>query len=104
CASIAQGSQHPHNIVAVSVDRISKVEAAAAALRTGDDEEVGEAAAMQPEEGLGPLGLPLLLQRAPADSSDSVEGRSAHPLEPGRVDQNIERIFNPLVDDAALVD
>jgi hypothetical protein len=28
----------------------------------------------------------------------------AHPLEPGRINQHVERIFDPLMDDAALVD
>jgi hypothetical protein len=33
-----------------------------------------------------------------------VEGGGAHPLEPGRINQHVERIFDPLMDDAALVD
>src|SRR5260370_6642531 len=103
-AALAHGLQHPHDIVTVSVDRVGEVEAAAAALRTGNDEQVGEAVAMQAEERLGSLGLPLLLQGAPAAAGDHVEGRGTHPLEPGRVDQHVEWIFDPFMDDAALVD
>src|SRR5258708_30602442 len=65
-AALPHGLQHPHDIVTVRVDRVGEVEAAAAALRTGDDEQVGEAVAMQAEESLGPLGLPLLFQRTAA--------------------------------------
>src|SRR5271163_4753593 len=72
-AALSHGLQHPHNIVAMRVDRVGKVEAAAAALRTGDDEQVGEAVAMQAEEGPGPLGLPLLLQGAANAPGDHVE-------------------------------
>src|SRR5260370_29327761 len=55
-------------------------------------------------EGLGPLGLPLLIQGAAAAAGDHVEGRDAHPLEPAPVDHHVERIFDPLMDDATLVD
>src|SRR6516162_1343231 len=39
-----------------------------------------------------------------AAAADAVEGRGAHPLEPGRVDQHVEWIFDPLMDDAAFID
>src|SRR5438445_592077 len=45
-SALPHGLQHPHDIVAVRVDRVDEVEAAAA-LRTSDDEQVGEAVAMQ---------------------------------------------------------
>src|ERR1700693_2407743 len=40
--ALPHGLQQPHNIVTVRVDRVGEVEAAAAALRTGEDEQVGE--------------------------------------------------------------
>src|SRR5260370_10216393 len=103
-AALSHGRQQPREIVSVRVDRVGEVEAATAALRTGDDQQVGEAVAMQAEERLSPLGFPLLLEGAAAAAGDHVEGRGAHPLEPGRVDQHVERIFDPLMDSAALVD
>src|SRR5580700_894359 len=104
CSALPHGLQYPHDIVTVRVDRVGEVEAAAAALRTGDDEQVREAVAMQAEESPGSLGLPLLLQGAAAAAGDHVEGRGTHPLEPGRVDQRVERIFDPLMDHTSLVD
>src|SRR6202034_3870659 len=102
-AAFAHRAQHPNDIVTVRVDRVSKVETAAAALRAGDDEQVGEAVAMQAQESSGPFRFPLILQSAAAAAGHHVEGGSAHPLEPGRVDQHVEWIFDALVDDAALV-
>src|SRR6266851_1805806 len=104
CAAISHRLQHPYEIVSVRVDHVGEVEAAAASLGTGDDKQVGEAAVMQAEERFGSLGLPLVLQGTAAAAADPVEGGGAHPLESGRVNQHVERIFDPLMDDAALVD
>src|SRR6266849_3235933 len=41
-AALAHGLQHPYEIVSVRVDHVGEVETAPAALRTGDDEQVGE--------------------------------------------------------------
>src|SRR5207302_1603651 len=65
-AALPHVLQHPHDIVTVRVDRVGEVEAATATLWTGNDEQVGEAVAMQTQERLGPLGLPLFLQGAAA--------------------------------------
>src|SRR5579885_2193641 len=103
-AALPHRLEHPHDVVAVRVDRVGEVKAPAASLRAGDDEQIGEAAGMQAEERPGAFGFPLLFQGAPAAAGDLVEGRGAHPLEAGRVDQYIERIFDTLVHYAALID
>src|SRR5215469_1352647 len=59
--AFAHGLQHPDKIVSVRVDHAGEIEAATTALWTGNDEQVGEAAAMQAKESPGPFGLPLLL-------------------------------------------
>ena len=64
----------------------------------------GKPVAVQAEERLGALGLPLLAQRAPVAADDHVERRRRHPLEAGRVDQHVERVLDAVVHDAALVD
>src|SRR5262249_4832292 len=64
----------------------------------------GEAAGMQAEESSGPFGLPLLRQGTATAALDSIESGGAHPLESGRIDQHVEWIFDPLMDDTALVD
>src|SRR5712691_1733609 len=83
-AALAHGLQHPYEIVGVRVDHVGEVEAAAAALGTSDDKQVGKAAVMQSKERLGPFGLPLLLQGAAAAAGNLVECRGPHPLEPRR--------------------
>ncbi len=103
-AAVAHRLQHPHDVVAVRVDRIGEVEAAAAALRTGDDEQVRKAVAVQAEKRLRAFRLPLLLQRAAVATGDHVERRRRHPLEAGRVDQHVERIFDAVVHHASFVD
>src|ERR1700723_377384 len=103
-AALAHGLQYPYEIVRMRVDHVGEVEAAAATLGTSDDEQVGKAATMQTEECSGAFSLPLVFQGTTAATADPVEGRSAHPLESGRIDQHVERIFNSLMDHAALVD
>jgi len=56
------------------------------------------------EEGAGAARLPLLAQRHAVTAFDHVERRRRHPLEAGRVDQHIERIFDAVVHHAFLVD
>src|SRR5207248_123677 len=84
-AVLVHGLQHPDDIISVRVNYVGEVETAAAALRTSDDEEVGEAAAMQAEERSGPFGLPLFLQGAAPAAPDPIEGGGTHPLESGRI-------------------
>ncbi|KAG1648112.1 hypothetical protein GQR58_030097 [Nymphon striatum] len=61
-AFVSHVREHPHDVVAVVVDGVGEVEAAAAALGTGHDEHVRESVAVQPEERAGAFGLPLLAQ------------------------------------------
>jgi len=59
-ASVPQGREHPHQVVAMRVDSVGEVEAATATLGTSDDEEIREALHMETEKGLGALCSPGL--------------------------------------------
>src|ERR1700683_2282922 len=59
-ATLAHGLHHPDEIISVRIDHVGEVKAAAAALRTGDDEQVGKALGMQPKESPGPFAVPFL--------------------------------------------
>ena len=102
--ALAHGRQHPHDVVAVGLERVGEVEAATTALRARDDEQVREALAVQAEEGLRAFLLPLPLQRAAVAPGDHVERGGRHPLEAGGVDQHVERVLHAVVHHAALVD
>ena len=103
-ALFAHGLEQPHHVVGVGVDGVGEVEAAAATLRSGDDEQVREALTVQSKESTGALGLPLLAERTAVAADDHVKRRGRHPLEAGGVDQDVERIFLAVVHDPASID
>jgi hypothetical protein len=88
-ATVAHRLEHPHDVVAMGVDRVRKVEAAATTLGASDDKEVREALRVETEKGLGALGVPRLLDTAAVTANRRVEQSARHPLEPGRIDQHI---------------
>src|SRR5262249_18530841 len=101
---LAHSLHHPYEIVSVRVDDVGEVEAAAPALRAGDDEQIGKTAGMQAEKSPGSFGFPLVRKSTAAATLNPIEGGGSHPLKSGRVDQYVERIFDAFMDDAALVD